>query len=139
MIPLIFFVLFLLVWMGLAYVLTSSAMRRRLGKAGPAAVGRSLQSRNRLILGVTLVVLALLAIMEALLPAASNAVQNLQFAVGDATGSDLVLFANTGGGSLSWGLYLAIFVGTLLGILFGTLMAIRRFPVLRGLTIGDLI
>lgn len=139
MIPLLFFVLFLLVWTALAYVLTSSAVQGRLGQSGPAAVGRSLQGRNRLVLGVTLVILALLAIMEALLPAASNAVQNLQYAVGDATGSDLVMFSNTAGGSLSWGLYLAVLLGTLLGLIAGTLAAIRRFPILRSLTLGSVI
>ena len=139
MIPFIFFVLFLLVWMALAYVLTSSAMRGRLGASGPAAVGRSLRGRNRLILGVTLVILALLAIMEALLPAASNAVQNLQYGVADATGSDLVMVSNTAGGSLSWGLYLAILLGTFLGLLAGTLAAVRRFPILRGLSSGAVV
>ncbi len=139
MIPFLFLVLFLLVWMGLAYVLTSSAMTGRLGQAGPAAVGRSLQSRNRLILGVTLVILALMALMEALLPAASEAIQNLQYGVADATGSDLSLFYSTSNGSLSWGLYLAIFLGTLGGLIAGTLMAIRRFPILRGLTLGSII
>lgn len=139
MTPFLFFALLLLVWLALAYALTSLAMGGRLGQAGPAAVGRSLQGRNRLILGVTFVVLALLAIMEAILPGASNMVQNVQYGVADVTGSDLVLFTNTGSGSLSWGFYLAIFVGTLAGLLAGTLIAIRRFPILRGLTLWSLI
>ena len=134
MIPFVFFLLFALVWAGVTYAATTRAMSGPWQRDEPAAVARRLRARNRTVLVATLVAVVLVAAMEILIPAASDAVQDLQYGVGDATGSDLALFTLTGNGSLSWGLYLAILLGTAAGLVGGTVAAVAKYPILRGIS-----
>ncbi len=139
MIPFLFFLLFLLVWLAVAFALTTVGMNGAWSREEPAAVRRRLQLRNRLILLVVLLVLVLTAVMESLIPDVSTMIQDLQYSVGDATGADPVLVYETANGTLSWGLYLAVLAGTFGGLLLGTFAAIRRYPILRGLSAGSLV
>lgn len=134
MIPFLFFLLFGLIWAGIAYLATTRAMRGPWQRDEPAVIGRRLQSRNRTVLVVTGVVIVLAAVMEWLVPGMSQAVQDLQYGVGDVTGSNLTMVSQSTNGSLSWGFYLAILLGTALGLIGGTAAAARKYPVLRGLS-----
>ena len=134
MIPILFFLLFALLWAGVAYGLTARAMNGPWQRDEPAVIGRRLRARNRTVLMVTLIVVVVLAAMETLVPGVSQAVQDVQFGVGDATGSDLSMYGQTTNGSLSWGFYLAVLLGTAAGLVGGTAAAISKYPVLRGLS-----
>ena len=139
MVPLLTFLLLFLLLFGVAFALTATAMGGRLAGAGPARVGAALRGRNRAVLLFFLVVLVVTAVLEALLPDVSLAMENLQYAVGDLVASEPALIYVTGSGSVSWGLFLAVLLGALGGLAAGTVTAARRYPVLRGLGVGDVI
>ena len=139
MVPFLFFLLFFAVLAGVTYGLTVARMGRAWAAAGPARVGAAVRGRNRAILVFTAVVLVVIAVLEALVADVSAAVENLQYRVGDAVAADPALIIETGNGSVSWGLYLGIVLGVLLGVMVGTFAATRRYPVLRALTVRDVI
>ena len=139
MVPFLYFLLFFLLLFGVAYGLTVWRMGHGLSAAGPARVGAALKSRNRAILLFFVVVLVIIAVMEALIPDVSLALENLQYAVGDLVESEPALVYQTANGSVSWGLHLGILFGVLGGLALGTLAAIRRYPVLRGLGVRDIV
>lgn len=139
MIPLLYFLLFAIVVGLIAFGLTLRGMSGPWENAGAATVGRRLRSRNRLFAFAVLAVVVVLAVLEGLIPDVSDAVQDLQYFVGDAVGAEPALVYTTGNGTVSWGLYLAVLAGTLGGLLGGTLGAIRRYPVLNGLTLRSLL
>lgn len=87
--------------------------------------------RNVLVLVVVGVMLALVAVMESLITDVSDWVQDAQYGVGDVIGADLLLVAATPNGSVSWGLYLALFVGAALGLLVGTGAVASRYAIMR--------
>jgi hypothetical protein len=132
-IPVLYFLLFLLLTAALAYGLTVRGMNGAWAREGPAAVAAKLRFRNRALVVGTLGVLVLAGVLEALLPDVSDAVLSLQYALGDALGADPALVWQTQNGTVSYGLYLGILLGVLLGALGGTAAAARRYPVLRGL------
>lgn len=139
MVPFLYFLLFFLLLFGAAYGLTVWRMNGGLSGAGPARVGAALKSRNRAILLFFVVVLVITAVMEALIPDVSLALENLQYAVGDLVESEPALVYDTDNGSVSWGLYLGILLGALGGLVAGTMTAARRYPVLRGLGPRDVV
>ncbi len=139
MVPFLAFLLFFLLFAILAYTLTVLKMKGAFVAAGPARVGASLRGRNRVITGAFLVVLVVVAVLEALIPDVSAAVEDLQYRVGDLVTSSPVMIYETGNGTISWGLYLAVLVGVFAGLAVGTVAAVRRYPVLRGLGLGDLV
>ena len=139
MVPLLTFLLFFLFLLGVAFALTVVAMGGRLAGAGPARVGAVLRGRNRAILLFFGVVLVITAVLEALIPDVSLAMENLQYAVGDLVASEPALIYVTASGSVSWGLYLAVLLGVFGGLAAGTIAAARRYPVLRGLGLSNVI
>lgn len=139
MVPFLYFLLFFLLFAILAYVLTVVKMGGAFEAAGPARVGGSLRGRNRVITGAFLVVLVILAVLEALIPDVSAAMVDLQYRVGDLVTSSPVMIYETGNGTISWGLYLGVLLGVFGGLAVGTAAAVRRYPVLRGLGLRDII
>ena len=139
MVPFLYFLLFFLVLLGVAYGLTVRGMSGSLRAAGPARAAAAFRTRNRAILLFTVVVLVVTAVLEALIPDVSGAIEGLQYAVGDLVETDPALVYETANGTVSWGLYLAILLGTLGGLAAGTTVAARRYPVLRGLTLGNVL
>ncbi len=139
MVPFLYFLLFFLLFAILAYVLTVVKMGGAFAAAGPARVGASLRGRNRVIVGFFLVVVVIVAVLEALIPDVSAAVEDLQYRVGDLVTSSPVMIYETGNGTVSWGLYLAVLIGVFGGLAVGTAAAARRYPVLRGLGLRDLV
>ena len=139
MVPFLYFLLFFGLLFAAAYGITVWRMGRGLTGAGPARVGAALTSRNRAVLLFFAVVLVITAVMEALIPDVSLALENLQYAVGDVVASEPVLVYDTANGSVSWGLYLGILLGALGGLVAGTMAAARRYPVLRGLGARDIV
>ncbi len=139
MIPALSFLLFFLLLFGIGYGLTVRRMSGRGQADGPARIGAALRSRNRAVVLFFLVVLVILAVLEALVTDVSEAIEDLQYSVGDLVASDPVWIYETGNGTVSWGLYLAILIGAFAGVALGTYLATRRYPVLRGLGPGDVI
>ncbi len=139
MVPFLYFLLFFLLLLGVAFALTVVRMGGGLSGAGPARVGASLRGRNRAILLFFLVVVVVAAVLEALVPDVSLALENLQYAVGDLVESEPSLVYQTANGSVSWGLYLGILLGAFGGLAAGTIAAARRYPILRGLGVGDVV
>ncbi len=139
MIPALSFLLFFAVLFGLGYALTAVRMGGRGQADGPARIGAALRSRNRAVALFFVVVLLVMAVLEALVTDVSEAVEDLQYRVGDLVTADPVWIYETGNGTVSWGLYLAILVGAVAGVALGTYVATRRYPVLRGLTLGSVI
>lgn len=139
MIPGLSFLFFFVVLFGLGYALTVMRVGGT-GKAdGPARIGAALRSRNRAVVLFFVVVLLILAVLEALVTDVSEAVEDLQYRVGDLVSTDPMWIYETGNGTVSWGLYLAVLFGAFLGVALGTYVATRRYPVLRGLSFGDVI
>ena len=139
MIPALSFLFFFAVLFGLGYALTAMRMGGTGNADGPARVGAALRSRNRAVVLFFVVVLLILAVLEALITDVSEAIEDLQYRVGDMVSTDPMWIYETGNGTVSWGLYLAILVGALAGVVLGTFVATRRYPVLRGLTLRDMI
>ena len=139
MIPALSFLFFFVVLFGLGYALTAMRMGGRGQADGPARIGAALRARNRAVVLFFVVVLLILAVLEALVTDVSEAVEDLQYSVGDLVSSDPVWIYQTGNGTVSWGLYLAVLVGAFAGVALGTYVATRRYPVLRGLTLRDMI
>jgi hypothetical protein len=139
MVPVLSFLLFFLVLAGIAYTLTTLRMGGRGAADGPARVGAALRARNRAVMLFFAVVLVVLAVLEALVTDVSVAMEDLQYSVGDLVNADPALIYETGNGSVSWGLYLAVLLGALGGLAVGTYVATRRYPVLRGLGVRDVI
>lgn len=137
MVPSLYFLLFFLVLAGVAYGLTVRGMGGPLLAAGPSRVGGAIRTRNRSVLLFTVVVLVVTAVLEALLPAVSEGVLGLQYAFGDLVDADPALVYETANGTVSWGLYLAVLLGVLGGLAAGTMAAVRRYPILRGLGVRD--
>lgn len=131
MILVAFFVLFFALFASVAYGLTARSMPEW-ERHGPRHVRERTSARNRAVLLVTVVVVAVVAIMEAVVTPFSDAVQNAQFVVGETVGSDPLFVASTGSGTLSWGLYLVILAGVLLGLLVGTRAAAGRYAIMNG-------
>ena len=151
MIPFLYFLFFFVLLAVVAYALTVRAMGGPKAGAGPARVAASLRTRNRGILLFFLVLIVILPFLEAAIPAVGDAVEALQYAVGDVIEVEPVLVyrPSTGtstwvniswlSGSISWGFYLAILLGVLAGLVAGTVAAVRRYPILRGLGVRDVI
>ena len=138
MIPFLFFLLFLLVWGAVSYLLTNRAMKTRWTRAQPAEVAAGLRRRNRGVLVATVAGLVIAALFEALIPAVSDAIFALQDNVAYALNTAPAWIARVGAGTVSWGFYLAILFGTLAGLVIGTLAAVKRYPILSGLSARDL-
>lgn len=128
----LFFFLALLVFGLLAFVLTGSAMTGRLSTEGPARIAAALKRRNRLILLVVFALLAVLALAELLVYDLHTGLVDLQYSMGQAIG-----YYEGANGGISWLFYLSLLFGTLVGLLVGTLVSVRRFAIARGLGVGD--
>ena len=151
MVPFLYFLIFAAVFLILAFVLTLQAMKGSKAAAGPARVAAAFRTRNRAILLFFLVLIILLPILEAMIPAVSEWIANLQYLVGDVVSVEPVLVyrPSTGtsswvnihwlDGTISWGFYLAILAGVFAGLVGGTLLAMRRYPVLRGVGVRDIV
>ena len=130
MILVAYFVLAFVLFLVVAAALTSPAMKRWEAR-GARHVEAQTSGRNMLVLGVLLALLALVAVMESLIPDVSNAVQDAQYAVGDAVGAGLLFVAQTPNGSISWGLYLTLLLGAALGLMVGTALVAGRYATMR--------
>ncbi len=120
------FVLFLVV----ASALTAPAMKGWEAR-GARHVEAQTSGRNLLILGVLLALLALVAVMESLILDVSDAMQDAQYAIGDKIGAGLLFVAQTPNGSVSWGLFLVLFLGASLGLMVGTALVAGRYATMR--------
>ena len=139
MVPALAFLLFFLLLAGIAAGLTVWRVGGRGAGDGPARIGSALRSRNRAVMLFFVVVLVVMAVLEALVTDVSIAMEDLQYRIGDMANADPALIYETANGSVSWGLYLAVLLGALGGLAVGTYLATRRYPVLRGLGIRDVI
>lgn len=128
----LFFFLALIVFGLLAFVLTSSAMKGPLSTEGPARIAAALKRRNRLMLLGAFALLAVLALVEMLVYDLHSRLVDLQYSIGSAFG-----YYEGANGGISWLFYLCIFFGTIVGLVVGTLISVRRFAMTRGLGIGD--
>lgn len=92
--------------------------------AGPDTVAGMLASRNRVVLYVLLAILAIFALFEALVYDLSLGIQDLPYRL---LGVQLPAWSVivVGNGTVSWGLYLSIVLGVLVGLPLGTLLACR--------------
>ncbi len=139
MIPAVVFVAAFLLMLAVGYGLLRWRMERGWSRKQPSAVGDRLRTGNRILLGVLLVVLLLLAVLEIFVPTVSYYVVESQYWVGDRLVQELTFHNGVGAGTISWGLYLALFLGLLLGNMMGQSLAMRRYPILRGLTFRSLL
>ncbi len=151
MVPFLYFLFFFVILALIAFVLTVRVMGRSQAASGPARVARSLRNRNRGILLFFVVLMILMPILESAIPAVSDAIETLQYAVGDvievepvmvyrpSTGTTTWVNIHWLSGTISWGFYLSILVGVLAGLIAGTMAAVRRYPVLRGIGVSDVI
>ena len=123
-----------LIFFGLTFVLTGSAMNGPWSSEGPARISASLKRRNRLLLVGVLAVLAVVILLEFVLYDFHSALVDLQYSIGEAFG-----YYEGSNGGFSWLLYLMVFLGTLLGVVFGSLVSVRRFAITRGLGPADVL
>jgi len=121
----------------LAFFFTRRRLRSDLRRAGPKPIADTLERRNRVLLLVLVGILAVLALFEALVPAIAYAMQDFQENLGPSLPA-WVLW-EIGSGSISWMLYLAVLLGVLSGLTFGTLQALRNYPELGGVRALDVI
>lgn len=133
MILFLFFLLALLVFGGVAFILTNRGMERRWQREGPARVAGRLHRRNRAVLLVVLAFLVVVAALEAFIYDFHQMMLDLQYAVGDPFLSEPAGVMETALGGLSWGLYLVVLVGALGGLVLGTWLSCRLHPILGGL------
>lgn len=139
MIPFAFFLFAFLLTGIIAFALLSWRMDRSWSREQPSVVSSRLRTGNRILALVALLLLVFLAVMEMLIPSVSYWVVESQYWVGDRLVQELTYNDEVGAGSLSWGLYLGILLGILGGNVAGQYLAIRRYPVLRGITLRSLI
>lgn len=105
-------------------------------KDGPGRIADRLQSRNRTILGVIAAILIGLAVLEAIIPNFHFLMEDFQYAIGS---EPMGLTTLGTGGGISWGLYLAVLVASLLGVLIGTKSACSAFGTTNGVRTGQLV
>lgn len=109
-------------------------------REGPGRIAEHLRRRNRTILLVTVVLLIVVAFLEAIVPDIHYGLEDMQFVVGDylnASPTGVITFGS--GAGLSWGLYLSIGFAALAGIWLGTVVACRSFGSTQGIEALQLI
>jgi len=119
-----------------AFVLTRRRLNGEWRREGPKPIADALERRNRTFAIVSACFLAVLAIFEVIVPSIAFGMQDLQ---ADALGETLPLWAvvRVGDGSISWLFYLAILLGIVAGLTFGTLRSLREHDHLGGVGVLD--
>ena len=127
-----------LVTLVLIWFTTQRRIVRHWSMEGPRQIGDNVQRRNRVVLFVVFGALAVLAFFEAVLADLGYAIQDLQ---GDVFLETVPGWAivHLGQGSISWALYLAVFLGVVAGLLFGTFKSFTPFVELKNLRLLDVL
>lgn len=114
-------------------------MRGGWSRDQPSVVGDRLRLGNRILAAIVLGIVVVIALLEMYVPTVGYWVVESQYVVGDRLVQELTFHQPVGSGTLSWGLYLAVFLGILLGAMAGDWAAMRSYPVLRGLSFRSLL
>ena len=122
MLSFVFFLAALLIVWLLAFFLTRRSIFGRWVAMMTGAIFHALRLRNRKILFGVVTFLVAVALLEALIPAFHNVMEDMQYVVGDGMGGlEPAGVAEFGtGGGLSWALYLSLLFGIVLGGWAGT-------------------
>ena len=128
---------FLAVTFAVAFWLTRRRVAGDWRRAGPGHVADGLARRNRAVLLVTFGVLSVVGLFEALVPDLAYGIQNLQE---DVFGQSLPSWAlvELGNGSISWLLYLAIWLGVATGLWAGSLQGLRGYREYDSIGVGNI-
>ena len=104
---------------------------------GPRAISEWIEQRNRTGLLILVAILAVVAFLEVLFPEFAYRIQDAQVLLGGGLPEWGIVFFR--GGSISWGFYLAIFLGFALGQAGGTLLGCRRYARTRSFGMGEVL
>lgn len=105
--------------------------------SGPRAISEWVEKRNRMGLIILFVVLVLVAFLEALLPEFAYRIQDTQAVFRAGLPEWGIVFLR--GGSISWAMYLAVFLGFAAGQASGTLLGCRRYARTQGFGVGEVL
>lgn len=133
------FVVVTVLFLGVFYLL-SNALVKRSQREGPATLANRMQKRNRLTLAITFLVLCIFALVEMIFyDFHSGVMLEMQYSVGDVVDAPPLGIVSIGNSFVSLGLYLTILAAAFAGIVAGTLLATRRYPILKGIGFGQII
>jgi hypothetical protein len=118
------------------FLLTRMRLNSDLRRAGPKPTADALERRNRVLLLIFFGTVVVVAFFEAIVPNLSDAILNFQERSQNLPGWALL---QVGSGRISWLLYVAMFMGIVVGLTLGTLWAIRKDPGLNGVRAVDVI
>ena len=136
MLPLLFFLTALIVASGVAFALTNASLGGPLLREGPGPIARSIRRRNRLFITGAVIFVVLFATLEALVPDLHLAMLDLAYSLAAQEPFGVITFAS--GAGVSWGLYLAVVLGTMAGLVVGSFAACRRHEHAGSLRIPEL-
>lgn len=140
MILFVFFVTIALVAFAITTAKARSDISQIWSREGPGRIADHLQGRNRTIIGVVVAVLFVFALLEAVIPGFHAGLETMQFVVGDYLNTSPTGVTTFGSGAgISWGLYLSIALGALIGILAGTASACKAYGSTKGIEFGQLV
>ena len=117
------------------FVHTQSQIVSSYKTSGPRAISEWITWRNRKGLIVAFILLVVVAFLEALIPEFAYSIQDAQVLLNARLPEWGIIFLR--GGSISWALYLAVFLGFALGQAGGTLLGCRRYARTQGLGFGE--
>lgn len=107
------------------YSHTQSQVKSNFRTSGPRTISEWIGSRNKKGLLIALILLVIIALLEAFIPDVGYFVQDLQASVQSALPEQGIVFLSRG--SISWALYLTIFSGFALGVLAGSVLGCAQF------------